>query len=101
MAEPRRLDTARLRDMAELLRVLAHVERLRMVELLDLQGPMPVHAIVAAMAMPQAAVSGHLNKMRRAGIIAAERRRREMWYALQARAARTLLHCLRGQGAAE
>jgi DNA-binding transcriptional ArsR family regulator len=46
----------------------------------------------------QASVSEHLNKMRRAGIIKAIRKGREVWYRIEDPRALTLLNCLRKAG---
>lgn len=97
-AKARRLPAGALEAAAEALRVLAHPARLRLVEALDLGGPAPVHALMAGVGLRQAAVSDHLNKMRRAGLIRASRRGREVWYTLCDPRAITLLNCLRKNG---
>lgn len=84
-----------LDEMADLLRVLAHGYRLRVVEYLDLHGASPVHRIVDALGGAQAALSQHLNKMRAAGLIRAERRGKEVWYDLSNPSALTILNCMR------
>jgi DNA-binding transcriptional ArsR family regulator len=87
---PDRLETA-----AEVLRVLGHPARLRLADILDRGGPMAVHAIMEQAGLRQASVSEHLNKMKRAGIIKAVRRGREVWYRIEDPRALTLLNCLR------
>ena len=90
-----------LAEMAEALKVLAHPKRLRIVELLDEDAAAPVHRIVGRLGLPQASVSHHLNTMRRAALIAAERRGREMWYRVSNPHALTLLNCMRRKAEAE
>jgi ArsR family transcriptional regulator len=81
--------------MAEALRVLAHAYRLRIVEHLDRGGAAPVHAIGRALGGAQGALSQHLARMRAAGIIRAERRGKEVWYAIANPDALTILTCMR------
>ncbi|MDD5705515.1 MAG: metalloregulator ArsR/SmtB family transcription factor [Kiritimatiellae bacterium] len=81
--------------MADALRVLGHAYRLRIVEHLDHGGAAPGHVLLAALGGAQGALSQHLNKMRAAGLIAAERRGREVWYALANPDALTILNCMR------
>ena len=86
---------SRVEAAAEVLRVLGHKHRLRLVEFLDVNGPSPVHGLVEWSGIRQASVSDHLNKMRRAGIIKARRKGREVWYRVEDPRAITLLNCLR------
>ena len=82
-------------SVAESLKVLAHPYRLKIVEILEEAGEAPVHDIVDALGAPQAAVSGHLNKMRRAGLIAAERKGKEGWYRIADPHSLIILDCIR------
>lgn len=82
-------------QMADVLRVLAHGYRLRIVEHLDLEGPSPVFAIAAALGGPQGALSQHLTKMRAAGLLRCERRGKEVWYAIANPDSLTILNCMR------
>ncbi len=84
-----------LADMAESLRVLAHPQRLKIIEMLDLGESMPVHDIVDQLALPQGTVSNHLSKMRRAGIVHAERHGKEVRYRIANPNAITILDCIR------
>jgi DNA-binding transcriptional ArsR family regulator len=84
-----------LARMADVLRVLAHAQRLRIVELLQVEEEAPVHNIVIHLGLPQAAVSQHLNHMKRAGLLKAERRSREVWYSLADPSLLTILDCIR------
>lgn len=81
--------------MAEVIKVLGHTYRLQIIEHLDLNGEQPVHQILAAIGGNQAALSQHLNKMRRAGIIKAVRRGKEVWYGIADEDSLTILGCMR------
>jgi len=83
---------------AEMLRLLAHPQRLQLVGLLHRVPAAPVHELVGALAAPQAVTSQHLNRMRRAGLVAAERRGKEVWYRLADRRALKILNCVCNQG---
>ena len=84
-----------LEVIADRFRILAHPHRLRIVELLSLEGEAPVHRILACIGLPQASTSQHLTRMRRAGLIASERRGREVWYRLSDPSCSTILDCIR------
>jgi DNA-binding transcriptional ArsR family regulator len=84
-----------LQRMADALRTLAHPHRLKIVETLERGGPAPAHALTEALGLAQATASHHLNTMRRAGLIAAERRGREVWYRIADPDACTILDCMR------
>lgn len=96
-APPKQLDPAFLIAMADALRILAHPHRLRIIELLDIRGETPVHELVRQLELPQASVSNHLNKMKRAGLIADQRQGKEIWYRLANPNALTILNCMRKQ----
>ncbi|OQW97059.1 MAG: hypothetical protein BWK77_02730 [Verrucomicrobia bacterium A1] len=84
-----------LARMAQVLKLLAHPHRLKIVEILEARDEAPVHEIVEQLALPQAACSQHLNQMRRVGLVAAERRGREMWYRIADQRSITILDCIR------
>ena len=84
-----------LERMAATLRVLAHPQRLRIVELLQADREAPVHTIVSRLGAPQAAVSQHLNHMRRSGLLRGARRGKEVWYSIAEPSAITVLDCIR------
>jgi len=83
-----------------MLRLLAHPHRLKIVETLERAGAAPVHELTARLRLPQAAVSGHLARMRAAGLVAAERRGREMRYRVADGRSVSVLNCIRGCPAA-
>jgi len=94
----KRLEPALLARMAERLRVLAHADRLRVVEILERRTEAPVLEIAGELGLPQANVSTHLTKMRRAGLIACTRRGKQVWYRIADPNALTILACIRKKG---
>ncbi|NLL82891.1 MAG: helix-turn-helix transcriptional regulator [Lentisphaerae bacterium] len=84
-----------LEQMAEAIRVLGHGQRLQIIQQLELCGEQSVTDIVEAIAGQQGAVSQHLGKMRAAGIIAARRAGRQVYYHISSASPVTILNCLR------
>lgn len=87
-----------LARMAETLKLLAHPRRLKIVEILDVKGPSPVHVVADELGLPQAATSQHLNQMKRVGLINADRKGKEVWYSVEDPRALTILGCIRKSG---
>jgi len=87
-----------LARMAQVLKLLAHPHRLKIIEILEGEDEAPVHVIVERLGLPQGATSQHLNQMRRANLIEAERRGKEVWYRIADRRSLTILSCIRGKG---
>ena len=83
-----------LKKASETLKILAHPQRLRLVELLESEGEVPVYTLVEATEFPQAVVSQHLNHMRRIGLLCAERRGKEMWYSIDDPRVLSILNCI-------
>lgn len=83
-----------LERMAGVLRLLAHPQRLKIIELLE-RDPAPVHAIRLRLRLPHAATSQHLNQMKRLGLVRSERRGKEVWYAIADPRSVTILDCIR------
>jgi ArsR family transcriptional regulator len=79
---------------AEMIRVLGHPVRLRLVEALE-RGPRTVSDLVAAVAMPQAIVSQQLAKLRAAGIVRPRREGCNVWYHVADARVLRMLACLR------
>lgn len=94
---PQDLSIADLARMAKVLKLLAHPYRLKIVDVLESEDSVPVHGLMDRLDLPQAAVSGHLKKMLRAGLVAAERRGKEVWYSLGDRRSLTILNCMRAK----
>ena len=79
---------------AEMLRILAHPMRLRIVDALNTAGELPVGAITDYLGIAQATTSQHLNHMRRVGLVRSERRGKEVWYSIADRRPIALLNCI-------
>ncbi len=84
-----------LTSMAEVIKLIGHPQRLRILEYLDIHGESSVNAIVEGIAGQQGAVSQNLNKMRLAGIISCRRDSRQVLYKIAAENAVTILNCMR------
>ena len=94
----RLLPDSLLEKTAGMLRAIAHPDRIRILEVLESRRMAPVHEITAALDVPQDAVSHHLKKMKAAGLLCAERRQKEIWYAILDPDALTILGCIRKKG---
>ena len=81
--------------MADVIKMIGHPQRLQILEHLDIHGECMVTDIVEAVGGQQGAISQHLNKMRRAGIIEARRHGKQVYYRIAAANAVTILNCLR------
>ncbi len=88
-----------LRQAADVLRVLAHPQRLQLVDLLMLADgrgePLSVGELAEATNLAPAAVSQHLNQMRARGIVDADREGRTAYYHVISPHAQQLLACIR------
>lgn len=84
-----------LEKMAGALRILAHPCRLKIIDVLQREKEAPVHVIMRKLDLPQAFVSHHLNQMRRAGLVKASRKGKEVWYDIMDPSALTILDCIR------
>ena len=87
-----------LEQTADMLRLLAHPHRLKVIEFLeDHKDGAPVHEIMEHVGLPHAATSQHLNQMKRVGLLCSERRAKEVLYAIADQRALTILGCIRKQ----
>ncbi len=91
----RELSIEFLARVAEVLRLLAHPHRLKIVELLEGTDGLPVHAITDRLGLAHAATSQHLNRMRRAGVLKAVRFGREVRYRIADERSISILDCIR------
>jgi DNA-binding transcriptional ArsR family regulator len=89
-----KLKAESLKRASETLKTLAHPQRLRIIEILEREQEVPVHVLIDKTGFPQAVVSQHLNQMRRAGLLTAERRGKEMWYSITDPRALSILNCI-------
>jgi DNA-binding transcriptional ArsR family regulator len=91
---PRPIPIETLERVAAALRVLAHPHRLKLVELLDGRR-MSVGQLAAAIGLPAAACSQHLNLMRAHGLLRAGRNGRAVYYEIASPSARNVIQCIR------
>ncbi len=89
------LSIERVGQMAQVLRLLAHPHRLKIVEILESEKEAPVYQIAEEVGLPQAATSQHLNQMKRVGLVGSFRRGKEVWYAIGDRRGIKILNCIR------
>ena len=92
---PQNLSIDDLARMAKVLKLLAHPYRLKIVDILETEDTVPVHTLMERLDLPQAVVSNHLQKMLRAGLVACQRRGKEVWYSVGDRRSLTILNCMR------
>jgi DNA-binding transcriptional ArsR family regulator len=88
------LDPRVLAEAAEMVRVLGHPVRLRIVELLEHEEH-TVTQIQEALEAPQALVSQQLARMRAAGIVGRRRDGSNVWYRIADSRVVRMLDCLR------
>jgi len=88
------LDARVLADAAEMIRVLGHPVRLRIVECLE-DGERTVGDLQGALDATQAAVSQQLARMRAAGIVTGRREGVNVWYSIADERVVQMLNCLR------
>jgi DNA-binding transcriptional ArsR family regulator len=88
------IDPQILRRCGAALRTLAHPERLRLVESLE-RGPRSVGELTESLRRPQATVSQHLMRLRAHGLVKADRRGREVRYAIAQPGCLSILGCIR------
>lgn len=88
-------DRPRAVYLADVLKALAHPERLRIVAVLC-EGERNVIGLAERLDLPQAIVSQHLRILRMSGLVAAERLRGFSIYGLAQKRLRALVQCLEG-----
>lgn len=79
---------------AEMLKTLAHPARLRIVDVLNTAGALPVCEITGYLGIAQSATSQHLTHMRRVGLLKTERHGKEVWYSIANDRPIALLNCI-------
>jgi ArsR family transcriptional regulator, zinc-responsive transcriptional repressor len=94
---PKDVSVDDLARMAQVLKLLAHPHRLKIIDLLESEGDAPVHQLMARLELPQSATSGHLNLMRRIGLVDGARRGKEVWYSIGDRRSLAILNCMRSK----
>ena len=83
-----------LEKAAATLKMLAHPQRLRLIEILEREQEAPVHELVTETGFPQAVVSQHLNQMRRMGLLSAKRYGKQMCYSICDPRPLSILNCI-------
>jgi ArsR family transcriptional regulator len=83
-----------LQRAAEIIKLLGHPERLKIVEVLE-EDEATVTDIQEALGLPQAIVSQHLAKMRGADIVAARRDGVHVYYRIKEAKVPHILRCIR------
>ena len=91
----KKISQERLEYAAEMLRLMGHPVRLRVVELLESHRELSAGAIQAAVEEPQPTVSQHLNKMRVLGLLSARREGGQVFYSVAQPQLFKLLQCVR------
>ncbi len=83
-----------LHRAAEIIKMLGHPDRLKIVEVLE-QGETSVSQIQQVLDLPQAIVSQHLAKMRGCGIVASRRDGNHVYYRIVEPKVGHILGCIR------
>ena len=94
----RRIPPELLETAATIMRAIAHPLRLRILEILEAEDEANVTALCLATGAPQPAVSQQLARLRREGVLAADRRGNEMHYRVARPAVLGVLDCIRKMG---
>jgi ArsR family transcriptional regulator len=90
----RSIDTETLRRAAEIIKLLGHAQRLKIVEALE-EGEAVVGDIQEAVDLPQAVVSQHLARLRGAGVVDRRREGVHMYYWITEPKVHHILQCIR------
>jgi ArsR family transcriptional regulator len=89
-----KLKVETLEKAAATLKMLAHPQRLRLIEILEHETEMPVNGLVEETGFPQAVVSQHLNQMKRMGLLKARRCGKKMCYSIADPRPLAILNCI-------
>lgn len=84
-----------LEQLADGLRILAHPDRLRIIEVLEQEKSASVGQIEVALNRPQSAISQHLGRMKRAGLLDSTRCGKSVCYRIADDRPLTILNCIR------
>jgi DNA-binding transcriptional ArsR family regulator len=99
MATDTLIDLERLAQAAECLKILAHPQRLRIVEML-LKDRYTVGELAEKCEIPSNIASGHLRLMQRCGFLAPERDGRNVYYTITEPCLAKFMACIRERFAA-
>ena len=95
--KPKRIPSKTLREVAPVLRNLAHPHRLRIVEIL-LSESVSVQKLASKLKLAPPVVSQHLGQMRSNGIVAPRREGKQVYYEVISPNAANLIECIREHG---
>jgi ArsR family transcriptional regulator len=90
----RSIDRETLRRAAEIIKLLGHAQRLKIVEALE-EGEAAVGEIQEAVGLPQAVVSQHLARLRGAGVVDHRRDGVHVYYWITEPKVHHILQCIR------
>lgn len=94
-ARTSRLTVSELREAAKIFRLLAHPQRLDIMQCIEREGRVPVHKLSRELGLPQPLVSTHLARLRCCGLVVGERQGREVRYRVGDRRVLDVLQCMR------
>lgn len=90
----RSIEPESLARAADIIKLLGHTERLKIVEILE-HGESTVGEVQEVLGLSQATVSQHLAKMRGCDIVAARREGNHVFYRIVEPKVHHILHCIR------
>ncbi len=93
-----KINVEKLRMAASILRVVSHHTRLEIIHLLDRHESMTVSEMLSIIDIDQSALSHHLIKMRRSGVVVADKRGRHVYYSLGIKGIVKILDCMESCG---
>jgi DNA-binding transcriptional ArsR family regulator len=91
------MEETRINQTAELLKVIAHPARLKILLLLASQGPRNVSGIQDQLHLEQSLLSHHLIKLKDKGVLTCQRKGKEMHYGVNDSFEKKLPHLLSGR----
>lgn len=91
----RSISPEQLARAADVIKVLGHCDRLKILEVLERQGEATVTEIQQAVDLPQAIVSQHLAKMRGLNVVSSRREGQHVHYCIVEPKVQHVLNCIR------
>ena len=83
-----------LESYANILKIMAHPIRLRIVKGLIENGGCNVSKIYSSLGVPQSTISQHLSKLKSAGLVTGDRKGNEIIYSVESNDARKIISCM-------
>jgi len=93
-----KLDVNKLKVAASILRVVSHHTRLEIIHLLDQHDTLTVSEMMSIIDIDQSGLSHHLIKMRRSGVVVANKVGRNIHYSLEIKGIIKILDCMESCG---